>query len=305
MEMSVLYYLEGWHEKNHKLEFPKLEDLRIARCPKLKSIPCTPSLRNFAVHYPRRIKLLEISKMPMITSSKLRISLDFNHIEPDAFKPPRNVEFMELRGFENVIPLEEDDKESWQNMALRRLIISTSSCFFSGGRSKLALGFWKYFQSLETLEIDSCDALCSWPEHEFRSLKCLKELRIFGCENFTYSSQVSSSENDADGEDLLPRLEKLHISGCPKLVEIPNRYKSLKSLRLGSCPSLSNEGLNWLKNLHELKELELAHCEGLKSLPDGLEDLNSLMHLSLIGCPGIESIPEGLQQRLLNFRLTL
>jgi Leucine-rich repeat (LRR) protein len=300
LKISYLDNLEGWHEQDQKnmVAFPKLEELKIVCCPKLKSIPVIPLLKKFEINHAERIKLLQISYMTMATSSELRINLhNASLTEPDAFRPPKNVETMFLSGLENVIPLEENNEENFQKMALRGLNIYKSNCFFSCETTKLSLGFWKYFSSLEKLSIDSCSTLSFWPEQEFRSLKCLKELCISGCKNFTYSSQDSSS-TETLREEVLSGLEELTIASCPKLVEIPNCLKSLKVLTIYDCPSLSKEGFNLQKKFCELKTLVVGFMMDLKSLPDDLKHLTSLDRLIITACPEMESFPEGLQQRL-------
>jgi Leucine-rich repeat (LRR) protein len=305
--MSSLDNLEGWHKKDNKLlAFPQLDELSITSCPKIRSIPSAPLLRFLCVDKSREIKLLEISNLSMVASSMLTIVCE-SPTTTDVFKPTRNVVKMSVEGFENVIPLGKNDKESNQDLILQDLTIRNSNCFFSSGSCKQSLGFWTYFESLEILYICDCNALSFWPEQEFRSLKCLKKLHIDACDNFTGSSsiesfggssQASSSSMEPCREDILPHLETLIIEECPKLMEIPSCCKSLKTLTLEKCPSISKEGLNYLKNLRELRKLTLDDCAGLISLPDGLESLLSLKSLNISDCPGLEAFPRGLGQRL-------
>uniref|UniRef100_A0A0D9XBP9 Uncharacterized protein n=1 Tax=Leersia perrieri TaxID=77586 RepID=A0A0D9XBP9_9ORYZ len=310
--ISSLDNLEGWHDKDNKLvAFPRLDELFITSCPKMRTIPSAPLLRALCVENSREIKLLEISNLSMIASSFITIACE-SSTDTDAFKPPKNVATMSLEGFDNVIPLQENNMETNQNMTLRDLTITRSNCFFPSGPCKHTQGFWKYFAFLEILYIDDCDALSFWPEQEFRNLNCLKNLHIDACDNFTCTSQMSSSSTESHSgssnvpppsiesckEDILPRLETLIIEECRKLVEIPSCCKSLKTLTLQDCPSIRKEGLNYLKNLHELKELTLDKCTGLNSLPDDLDSLTSLERLIIYNCPLIEAFPEGLQQRL-------
>jgi NB-ARC domain len=297
LEISDLDNLEGWHEQDHKsVKFPMLKHLHISKCSKLKSIPFTPSLRKFDISNAGRIKLLQISNMIMGASSELYIKLDPSPSEVDTFRPPKNVITMKVEGLENVIPLEEVYEENYQKVTLRDLVIDNSNCFFSCGTSKLSLGFWKYFEFLEKLEISMCDALFVWPEQEFRCLKYLRYLKISRCDNFANSSQGSILTKTYAEEQ--PRLEKFIISECPKLMKIPNCSKSLKVLIIDGCRSLSKEGLNFLKNLSELNRLSVRSLDNLESLPDGLEHLTSLKELIIWECPRLESFPEGLQQRL-------
>ncbi|KAJ4773272.1 NBS-LRR-like resistance protein [Rhynchospora pubera] len=310
LTISDLPNLEAWHEENSDLvDFPNLNDLVIEDCDKLKSIPVRmPLLAYLRVYNSSKIKLHNISNLP--TLSRLDIQVVNSCSEPDAFRPPKTVETMEIRGFDNVNPLEEEEGEdqliSCQTKSLRKLTIEMCNCFFSSGPTKVvALGFWKYFEVLEHLEIYYCDAIEFWPEKEFKSLKCLKKLQINYCWNLRGSLKVAASVSSSceHMEDSLPHLESLHISNCPELVEIPICSKSLTSLNIWGCPKLSREGLTHLTNLSELKTLNIHGLTNWGVWPDNMEHLPSLENLIILYCPGIGSFPEGLQQRLSSLRL--
>ncbi|KAJ4773275.1 Disease resistance protein (CC-NBS-LRR class) family [Rhynchospora pubera] len=298
--------LENWREEDSNLvDFPNLNELVIFGCGKLKSIPvCMPLLASLKVFGSSEIKLHNISNFPMLSSLELINGEDNSHSEPDAFRPPRTLEEMEIVGYENVNPLEEEEEEDQlircQTKSLRKLTINTSNCFFSCGPTKVvALRFWKYFECLEYLLIFSCDAIVFWPEEEFRSLKCLKELGFSCCSNLRGSLQaaVSLSSPREHWKDSLPHLESLNIYTCPELVVIPMCSKSLTNLIIWDCPKLSREGLTHLTNLSQLKRISINNLTW-GAWPDNMEHLPSLEDLTIFSCPGIESFPEGLQQRL-------
>ncbi|KAJ4757693.1 NBS-LRR-like resistance protein [Rhynchospora pubera] len=180
---------------------------------------------------------------------------------------------------------------------LHELEINKGDCFFSYRPTKvLALEFWKCLVALETLDINSSDALVLWPVEEFKSLKCLNVLKISDCSNFTGALQASSLPTCMEGS--LPQLESLYIYNCQELVEVHVCSMSLKCLSIAKCPKISQEGLAELTNLTELRWLGLSDCTKWRAWPKNMEHLPSLKFLRIRDCPGIESFPEGIQQRL-------
>ncbi|KAJ1695034.1 hypothetical protein LUZ63_011732 [Rhynchospora breviuscula] len=302
--IEYLLNLENWREEDSDLvDFPNLNKLDISRCGKLKSIPVRmPLLASLRVYDSSEIKLHNISNLPMLSSLHIQVANSCS--EPDAFRPPKTLEKMKIIGFENVIPLEEEEEDQLiccQTKSLYILTIFNSNCFFSCGPTEVvALGFWKYFEALEYLEISNCSAVEFWPEEEFRSLKCLKNLWIISCLNLRGSLQVavSMSSSCEHWEDSLPHLELLRITDCSELVEIPICSKSLTNIIIWDCPKLSREGLAHLTNLSELKTIHIDGLTNWGAWPDNMEHLPSLEELRIYSCPGIESFPEGLQQRL-------
>ncbi|KAJ4765110.1 NBS-LRR-like resistance protein [Rhynchospora pubera] len=249
--------------------------------------------------------------------SYLHITVNESPSQPDAFRPPKILEEMVIEGFNNVNPLEEEENQNCQTKSLHELSIMDSNCFFSDGPTKeLALGFWKYFEALESLYIWFCDLLFFWPEQEFKSLKRLKYLNIRACYNLTgslqeLSSPISSEEDSlphleslqlssptTGREDSLPHLELLFICHCPQLVEVPVHSKSIKHLIIDSCPELSWEDPTNLIDLTELRTLEIRNADKWIAWPNNMEHLPFLERLHISNCQGLESFPEALQQRL-------
>ncbi|KAJ4773273.1 Disease resistance protein RGA2 [Rhynchospora pubera] len=311
LEIKNLPNLENWREENSDLvDFPNLNKLVISNCGKLKSIPvCMPILASLEVCNSCEIKLRNISNLPMLLNLIAINTVDNSCSEPDAFRPPKTLETMKIHGFENVNPLEGEEEEEeeedqligCQTKSLRNLNIEKSNCFFSCGPTKVvALGFWKYFEPLEYLNIFACDAIVFWPEEEFRSLKFLKELRFQSCLNFRGSLQVAVSVSSPceHREDFLPHLKSLWIKNCRELVEIPICFKSLTDLEIWHCHKLSPEGVTLLTTLSELKRIIIVGLTNWGSWPDNMEHLPSLEQLHILGCPRIRSFPKGLQERL-------
>ncbi|KAJ4771330.1 NBS-LRR-like resistance protein [Rhynchospora pubera] len=312
LTLSLLPNLESWHkEGSESVVFPELKSLIIRDCPELKSVPTrVPLLSSLEVSNCSKIKLRQISHLPML--SKLSIVLkNMPNRELDAFRPPKTLEELEMKGYENVYPLEEEEKQliSCQTKpVLRNLEITRSNCFFScgpGPSKEVALKFWKYFAAVEYLDIRDCDNLVFWPKEELRNLECLKRLIIWSCSNLTGAlivQQQASPLGDSSSLTVtlpqsLPHLEYLHIYNCPELVQIPVVCsKSLKNLKIIECPKLNIEEMlaHVITNPTELEELTIDGSIHWRVWPDNVEHLPSLECLNIENCPGIESFPPGL-----------
>ncbi|KAJ4780739.1 NBS-LRR-like resistance protein [Rhynchospora pubera] len=312
LTLSRLPNLESWHkEGSESVDFPELKSLIIKHCPKLKSVPTrVPLLASLKVSNCSEIKLRQISHLPIL--SKLSIALEnMPNRELDAFRPPKTLEKLKMHGYENIYPLEEEEKQliSCQtNPVLRELEITRSNCFFScgpGPSKEVALKFWKYFAAVEDLAITDCDNLVLWPKEELRNLECLKRLYIWNCSNLTGAlivQQQASPLGDSSSLTVtlpqsLPHLEYLDINNCPELVQIPVVCsESLKNLEIAKCPKLNIEEMlaHVITNPTELEELSIDGSIHWRVWPDNMEHLPSLEILNIENCPGIESFPPGL-----------
>lgn len=93
----------------------------------------------------------------------------------------------------------------------------------------------------------------------FQSLACLKDMDLMGSKNLKELPDLSRATN----------LEKLNLSYCPSLVELPSsiRYlNKLVNLDMAGCTKL--ETLPTGINLESLSRLILDECSLLRSLPD-------------------------------------
>ncbi|KAA8525109.1 hypothetical protein F0562_007027 [Nyssa sinensis] len=116
--------------------------------------------------------------------------------------------------------------------------------------------------------------------------------------------------------ELFPRLHKMHITSCPKLMLpcLPSLEKLSINKRsevlLSSTSNLStlislevsedHEAVSlpekMLQNLTSLESLLISSCPELESLPEqGLQGLRSLRELEIHGCKKLKSLSEGLQ----------
>ncbi|XP_061376562.1 putative disease resistance protein RGA1 [Gastrolobium bilobum] len=128
-----------------------------------------------------------------------------------------------------------------------------------------------------------------------------------------------------DGENMFPRLSKLEITQCPKLLGLPC-LPSLNELRiigecnqdilssihkLGSLESLyfyKNEELTcfpdgMLQNLTSLKILDISWHSRLEVLPTEMANLNALQELYIKGCDNLQSLTDEVLQGLHSLKI--
>ena len=123
----------------------------------------------------------------------------------------------------------------------------------------LPQGILKNNNNLSSLEIIDCNDLTCIAPDVFGLWGSLERLNISACVTLRHL---------ADGLDTLPLLEYLSIRWCPSLELIP-----------------ITQGMS------SLRELRIDNCDGLSSLPSGLEYCTSLQTLHLRGCNGVTSFP--------------
>jgi hypothetical protein len=135
--------------------------------------------------------------------------------------------------------------------ALRPLVTYSLHCIVVSGCS-----------FLESLRLDGCDSLKSFPSELFPKLYTIK---IRGCENL--ESFTVSEQHGCDLATL-----SIEIINCPNFVSFPKG---------GICaPDLSSF---WIKN-----------CGSLRSLLEKMHILlPSLEYFYIINCPEVELVPEG------------
>ncbi|XP_048425133.1 putative disease resistance protein RGA4 [Pyrus x bretschneideri] len=123
----------------------------------------------------------------------------------------------------------------------------------------LPQGILKNNNNLSSLEIIDCNDLTCIAPDVFGLWGSLERLDILICRKLRHL---------ADGLDTLPLLEYLSIRQCPSLELIPIT-----------------------RGMASLRELRIDDCEGLSSLPSGLEYCTSLQTLHLEDCNGVTSFP--------------
>jgi Leucine-rich repeat (LRR) protein len=251
LRFGRMFNLEEWSSfgaENEDGAFPQLEELYIDNCPKLKGgLPVhLPSLAKFEIHECLQL-VASLPRAPVVRELQLR---DCNEVLLKEL--PTQLRKLVIGGFD---ALESFPKGMVAyNNCLQELEIS--KCM------KLELPTHSHFLSLETLQLDGCDSLKSFPLDLFPKLYHIK---IWNCKNlksFTVSEQ--------HGRDLVTL--RIAIFNCPNFVSFPKG-----GIR---APDLSS--------------FTVSRCESLRSLPEKMHVLlPSLDLFQIVDCPRIESFPEG------------
>ena len=133
--------------------------------------------------------------------------------------------------------------------------------------------------SLTQLDIWDCDNLISIPD--LRGLHSLIQLSILNCPKLT---------SFPEGLESLTRLKTLVIGGyCkelddfPSLISIEHLHASLQRLELTGWPKLKSIPDN-IQGLTALKSLGIFDFDGMETLPEWLTKLSSLQTLRIDGC---------------------
>ncbi|KAK3002020.1 hypothetical protein RJ639_022258 [Escallonia herrerae] len=139
-------------------------------------------------------------------------------------------------------------------------------------------------ESLEVLVIRECNELISlWQrDHACHNLANLREVTVWQCSGLV--SLVGE-----EGQDLPPNLERLDIRRCNNLEKLPNRLKSLKSLRslsIRECPRLVI-----LSTAKEDKAQSIINNGKAEDIM--MESFSHLEALTVWGCPSLAAFPLG------------
>ncbi|KAF4388955.1 hypothetical protein F8388_026684 [Cannabis sativa] len=144
-------------------------------------------------------------------------------------------------------------------------------------------------KSLSHLRMCQILDLTSLPDGLFQNLTALEELHI------THLNHLTALPNKI-GLHKLPSLQRMEISGCPLLEELPqslHKLPSLKELRVWKCPLLESFPSTGLPST--LTGLEITECNALHSLPNWkIHDKKlslSLEYLTVEGCPLLTHLP--------------
>jgi Leucine-rich repeat (LRR) protein len=146
--------------------------------------------------------------------------------------------------------------------------------------------------SLTYLRMCQISMLTCLLERFFQKLTALEELQIADLGELTTLSNELGLQN-------LQCLQRMEISGCPFLKELPQslyELSSLKELRVSKCPSLVSFPATGLPSM--LISLEIKDCKDLMFLPEW-KMLNNekafplLEYLVIEGCSSLKSLPRG------------
>ncbi|XP_021802836.1 disease resistance protein RGA2-like isoform X2 [Prunus avium] len=105
----------------------------------------------------------------------------------------------------------------------------------------------------------------------------------------------------------MPCLRKLKIWRCEKLSGWPSGLEyctSLQELDIKYCQNLRHLPVDALQNPVSLEKLWIEYCTNLEAIPS-LDNLTSLRELSIRVCDGLTSLPRGIQSCTSLNRLTI
>ncbi|XP_024038834.1 putative disease resistance protein At3g14460 [Citrus clementina] len=243
--------------------FPKLRELRILRCSKLRgTLPeCLPALEMLVIGECEELSI-SIASHPALCK-------------------------LVIRGCKKVVWRSTTDHLGSQNSVVCR---DTSNQVFLAGPLKPRI------PKLEELEINNIqNETCIWKSHNelLQDICSLKSLTITSCPKL--QSLVAEEEKDQQQQlcQLSCRLEYLRLSNCEGLVKLPQSSFSLSSLReieICKCSSLVSFPKVALPS--KLKKIQIRHCDALKSLPEAwMCDTNSSLEiLSIQDCRSLTYI---------------
>ncbi|KAM2409887.1 hypothetical protein ACFX1X_028738 [Malus domestica] len=146
--------------------------------------------------------------------------------------------------------------------------------------------------SLTYLHLHQIPGLTRLLEGFLQHLTALEDLKI------VHLSEVVTLSNEIGLQNLM-HLQRLEISGCPFLQELPqclHRLSSLKEFKVWRCPSLVCFPETGFPST--LRGLEIKGCDALQLLPEWkMQNSNDLCfpleYLVIEGCSSLKSFPKG------------
>jgi hypothetical protein len=139
-------------------------------------------------------------------------------------------------------------------------------------------GNMRQLTELHSLELGYCNSIASLP-YWLGELTSLKELRLYDC---------GLIRSLPEGIQQLTNLQYLYISNCPALQKWCETDEEIMK------PTPNQKRACVLPT--SLQKLKIDNCNGIRSLPEGIQQLTNLQQLEIVNCDGISSLPEGIQQ---------
>ncbi|KAG6621466.1 hypothetical protein I3842_Q025700 [Carya illinoinensis] len=302
---------ENWScfdsENEGEAAFPRLEELRIVRCPKLTG--------GLPIHLPSLARL-EIDKCSQLAASLPRSptlrQLKLTNVNEVLLNElPSGLQKLVLKGSDALRSLPEGMMDS--NSPLQELKIdgccSTLKSLTISDCKMLEFPVDFNYSFLKELYLEnSCDSLRCF------HVNLIAKIDIFtinGCKNLESLINSEQHENDLaasiirikncpnfvsfpDGGLRAQKLKTFEISLCGNLRSLPDKMHlllpSLESLSIFYCPMLQSFGEGGLPT--NLKSLSINTCPMLQSFGEGGLPTN-LKSLSIDNCPMLQSIGEG------------
>ncbi|KAM6582927.1 hypothetical protein CsatB_009929 [Cannabis sativa] len=263
-------------------EFHLLQKIKIQNCPKLKQLPhCLVALKNMSI-----MGCEELIALPRLPTShgNFQEGQELPSLLELSIRACPN-----LRQLPTTLPsltmLEIDGCQSLEELPKLPSIhdVELKQCQAAVLESIVALKSLSHLRMCQILD------LTSLPDGLFQNLTALEELHI------THLNHLTALPNKI-GLHKLPSLQRMEISGCPLLEELPqslHKLPSLKELRVWKCPLLESFPSTGLPST--LTGLEITECNALHSLPNWkIHDKKlslSLEYLTVEGCPLLTHLP--------------
>ncbi|KAM2968232.1 hypothetical protein FF1_028404 [Malus domestica] len=289
LETLKFDYMINWEEWSSsgvegREDFCCLQKMEILNCPKLKKFS-----QNFSALRKMRIKWCEeLIALPSLskTDNCLEQRGEFpNLLELSIWTCPNLKELPSI--FPSLQVLEISGCQELTELPKLPLIRELELKKCNEGILKCIVGL----SSLTYLHLHQIPRLTPLLEGFLQHLTALEELKIVHLEIVTLSNEI--------GLQNLIRLQRLEISGCPFLQELPpclHKLSSLKEFKVRSCPSLVCFPETGFPST--LLGLEIKGCDALQLLPEWKMQNNNnlcfpLEYLVIEGCSSLKSFPNG------------
>ncbi|KAK1554288.1 hypothetical protein Q3G72_010158 [Acer saccharum] len=297
-ELSFIDFpnLEFWWSTNMKEEFPSLEKLTINKCPKLKNMPCFPSLKHLELRNCNEMILRSAANLSTLLSLVIDVFTGRLVLLESLIGNNPHLMSLTISSCTNLCSI---SSKLGGLIALKSLTIRWCEELISLPQEIQNLS------SLESLEIIECHSLINLPEG-LGGLTSLRSLSIENCNNITslpmglqhltslehltlmYCPSLASLPANFRN---LSMLKSLYILNCPEIACLPEELQyvmTLQNLEIHSCPAIKDLPA-WIGNLASLTSLVISDCCNIISLPEGLQHLINLQHLSIRECPRLEN----------------
>ncbi|XP_020412818.1 putative disease resistance protein RGA3 [Prunus persica] len=245
--------------------FPCLEELTLWKCRDLRNAPNRfPSLQKLFIHDSDHVMPIEniCSQLTTLTHLIIRKAKELSCLPVGMLEKNQNLRSLLIGDCEKLSHLPD-------------------------GLHTLCL--------LEILEIADCPKLTCISIH---SLTSLRGLHIENCGG---SMNLQMVDKEFSLDDLTSYqcngLKSILISGLQSCT-------SLRWVRIINCQNLRHLPVDGLQTLVSLEELYIEDCTNLEAIPS-LDNLTSLCELSIRGCDGLTSLPRGIQSRTSLKKLTI
>lgn len=290
LETLKFDYMINWEEWSSsgvegREDFCCLKKIEILNCPKLKKFS-----QNFSALRKMRIKWCEeLIALPSLSKTDNRLEQlgEFpNLLELSIWTCPNLRELPSI--FPSMQVLEINGCQELTELPKLPLIRELELKKCNEGILQSIVGL----SSLTYLHLHQIPGLTRLLEGFLQHLTALEDLKI------VHLSEVVTLSNEIGLQNLM-HLQRLEISGCPFLQELPqclHQLSSLKEFKVWRCPSLVCFPETGFPST--LRGLEIKGCDALQLLPEWkMQNSNDLCfpleYLVIEGCSSLKSFPKG------------